>query len=234
MNYFDHFAHFPGTNIGKWIKYKSRYRVFKYIEPFLSCKNLRILEIGGGMGELAIIFREANFHNYIIVEPNSIMRRQLNNYGFITRDYLIPTILEKDKSFDAIILVDVFEHLNDAREATQFIVEAKRVLKPGGVLCIMSPDFLHWKDEFFNGDYTHSNITSVRRLIQLFYNYGFHPEKYVYISGFFVGKAATFASYLTRFLLFFVHGNSLNDRLYRFKLTHFRQFLIIGTSLNDQ
>jgi SAM-dependent methyltransferase len=234
MGFFDHFSEIPPTRIGKWIKNRSRYRVFTTIAEFLPDKNSSILEIGGGMGELAKYFKRDNYQNYVIVEPNSFMREILNSKGYTTKNYLIPSLLEDDNSFHAIILIDVFEHLNDTHDASKFMKEAKRVLIPGGVLCILSPDYLHWKVDFFNGDYSHSFITTLRRLYQLFINYGFRTEHYTYFSGFFSGNWATIVSYIVRIFMFFVGRNYINNRLYNFKLTFLRQFLIIGTSNHDK
>jgi SAM-dependent methyltransferase len=234
MGYFDHFVQYPTTHVGNWIKNRSRCSIFTIIASFLLNKHSRILEIGGGMGELALFFRNANYEHYVIVEPNSYMRESLIKKGFITKNYLIPSLKEEDNTYDAIILIDVFEHLNDMNDACQFMEEAKRVLIPGGFLFILSPDYLHWKAEFFNGDYSHSYVTTVRRLFQLFYNMGFRTERFFYISGFFKGNFATIASYMVRFFLFFVGVNFINNRLYNFKLTFLRQFLIVGTSIHEK
>jgi len=228
VTYFDHFAHSPGTPIGKWIKKRSRQRVFAIIEPLLRGPEAAILEIGPGWGELAESFRNAGYHNYTAVEPSKTMREGLASRGFVTKNYLIPDLIETDNSYDVIILADVFEHLNDVHEARLFIAEAARVLQIGGILCILSPDYLHWKSDFFNCDFSHSNVTSVQRTLQLFHNYGFHTLKYVYFSGFLTGMPATLVSHLGRLGLFFLRGNAIDSKLYKLKLVFLRRFLIIG------
>jgi hypothetical protein len=67
-------------------------------------------------------------------------------------------------------MCDVFEHLNDSREAHRFVSEAKRVLRRGGILFILSPDLMDWKEDFYNCDFSHSNPTTVRRTHQIFMN----------------------------------------------------------------
>ena len=94
MTYFDHFAHSPGTPIGKWIKKRSRQRVFAIIEPLLRGPEAAILEIGPGWGELAESFRNAGYHNYTAVEPSKTMREGLASRGFVTKNYLIPDLIE--------------------------------------------------------------------------------------------------------------------------------------------
>ncbi len=228
MTYFDHFAHSPGTPIGQWIKKRSRHRVFTIIESLLRGPEAAILEIGPGWGELAECFHNAGYHNYTAVEPSKTMRDRLENRGFLTKNYLIPELVETDISYDVIILADVFEHLNDINEARFFIAEARRVLKIGGILCILSPDYLHWKADFFNCDFSHSNVTSIRRTLQLFHNNGFRMLKYIYFSGFLTGMPATMVSHLGRLGLFFLRGNAIDSKLYKLKLVFLRRFLIIG------
>jgi SAM-dependent methyltransferase len=234
MSFFNHFLNSPGTPVGNWIKRKTRNRMFTIIKNYLPRIESKILEIGPGMGDLAECFRAGGYQNYLVVEPNEIMRNLLSDKGFETKDYLVPPINEDNNSFDAIILVDVFEHLNDAREASEFMSEARRVLCPGGILCIHSPDYLHWKSDFFNSDYSHSNVTTVRRTIQLFHNNGFFTSRFVYFSGLLTGVFATITSLLVQFCFFILNGNALDSKLYKLKLTFLRRFLIIGLVEDSQ
>ncbi|MDQ2995291.1 MAG: class I SAM-dependent methyltransferase [Pseudomonadota bacterium] len=229
MSYFDHFATAPMTPLGKWILMNVLKREFLIIKTMMPSREAVILEVGPGMGELAQFFLDAGYHNYIAVEPNKIMREHVAMKGIITKNYLIPRLLEEDNSCDAIILSDVFEHLNDANEAKIFISEARRVLRPDGIICIATPDYTHWREDFFNADFSHSNITSVRRTIQLFQNHGIKVVKYVYMSGFMTGVPATIFSQLVRIGLFFLHSPGTDDKFYKFKLTFLRRFLIIGS-----
>jgi SAM-dependent methyltransferase len=228
MSYFDHFAAEPGTPLGQWIKRRTRYNALRRITPLIPDPAAAILEIGPGWGELALCFREAGYCNYTTVEPNQTMREHLTGKGFVTKNYLIPNIAEPDLSYDAIVLADVFEHLSSMDEAQRFIAEAYRVLRVGGILCIMSPDYLHWKAEFFNCDFSHSNVTSVRRLIQLFYANALQTVSHEYYSGFIMGRAATLVSYIVRAALFFVKGNAMDSKLYKLKVTFLRQFVVIA------
>ena len=201
MGYFDHFANSPSTPIGDWITRRTKALEFSIIKNFLPNKECAILEIGPGNGDLVKLFLNSGYLNYTIIEPNDIMRSRFSSMGIMCKSYTVPPLNEEDEYYDAIILVDVFEHLNDTREARLFIAEAYRVLRTKGILCIVSPDYLHWKNDFFECDYTHSNITSIRRTIQLFYNNKFQIRKYVYLSGFFQGKLATISSIITRIVL---------------------------------
>ena len=227
MSGFDHFIQ-STTPIGRWIMRARAQRELSVMQPFLPGLDCAILEIGAGMGEMGDLLLQAGFQNYTAVEPSKIMREHLASKGIITKEYVVPPLAEEDASHDAIILIDMFEHLNDAREAQAFIAEAWRVLRPGGILYIASPDYLHWKEDFFHCDYSHNNITSVRRTLQLLHNSGFQVLKNVYLGGFFTGIPATAISHVVRWGLFFAKGSRLDNKLYKLKLSFLRRFLIVG------
>jgi SAM-dependent methyltransferase len=228
VSYFDHFAASPITGAGNRLVRAVARRHFVIISHWLANRESAILEIGPGRGELAHYFTDAGYRNYTVVEPNEMMRQRLSRQGLPTRDYLIPKMAEPDNSYDAIILKDVYEHLNGTLEAQVFIAEAWRVLRPGGLLSIGSPDYLHWHEDFFNSDFSHSNVTSVRRVRQIFQDGGFQTVHHVYFSGFTTGFAATLVSWLVRVVLGLLHSDDPNNKIYKLKLTFLRQFLIIG------
>ena len=224
----DYFADQSTTSAGNWLKHRARQRQLAAIQRFVPDTTSAILEIGPGLGELTALFVAAGYSDYTVVEPNTAMREYIATMGVQTRDYFIPKMPEDDESFDVIVLFNVFEHLNGTPEAQIFMSEARRILRPDGLLCIMAPDYLHWQRDFFNGDYTHSHITTVRRSIQLFHDNGFSVEQYTYFSGFASGLSATFLSYLARCGLFLSVGNNLDSKLYKLKTTLLRSFLLIG------
>jgi SAM-dependent methyltransferase len=228
MSFFDHFAESSSTPVGERVKRRERQRQFALMQPFFPNRDCTILEIGPGMGELSEIFLNAGYRNYTAVEPNDTMRNSLAARGVITKNYRIPHLQEEENAYDAIILFDVFEHLNDTHEATIFLAEARRVLRPGGLLCILAPDYLHWKEDFFNCDFSHANVTSVRRTLQLFYNNGFRMLTYAYFSGFFMRMPATVTSHMVRLAFAFSSSNGIDKKWYKFKLNFLRKFLIIG------
>jgi SAM-dependent methyltransferase len=228
VSYFDHFAAQSTTRAGRRAKRYARERQIARILPLLPDRRCAILEIGPGFGELAELFQRAGHQDYTAVEPNALMREQLAQRGIKTRDYRLPELEEQDSSYDAIVLFAVFEHLNGNQEAQLFMSEARRVLRPHGLLCLLAPDYLHWGRDFYNVDYSHNNVTTVRRVSQLFRNNGFGVVDSVYFSGFFSGPLATLVSSLVRYGLFFSSGDNPDDRLYRLKTSFLRSFLIIG------
>jgi len=169
MTFFDHFAKTDVTALGALIEFKTKENEFNYIAKFLNSGS-EILEIGAGQGILANIFSNNNFIHYDIVEPNDIMQNNLIQGGCVrhAKNYFIPGLLEEDSSYDLIILTHLFQHLNDCNEAKKCISEVRRVLKPNGLIFLVSPDYNDWKKDFHDCDFTHNYITTLRHVKELF------------------------------------------------------------------
>ncbi len=232
MPYFDHFAESKSTKIGKLLHNRKTKRDFRYICKYLRSKNCDILEIGPGKGDLAKVFLKNGYKNYDVVEPNINMNKLMKNIGVRkVSNYKIPTLNEIDESYDIILCFDVYEHLNNSNEAETFISESERVLKKRGMIIILSPDYLDWRNDFFNCDYTHNNITTVRRIIQIFYNNNLNTFEYKYFYSFLEGVIGIIISKLIKVLTLFYKGNSINSKIYKLRLTFLRRFIIVGKKL---
>ena len=235
MAYFDHYLKSEPTWLGLKLEKETKEREFLYISKFLSAnKNIEILEIGPGEGILANIFLQAGYKSFDIIEPNDILREKLMQKGVRKAfNYSIPMLQEKDKSYDLIICTDVFEHLNDRIESQQFIESVNRVLRKGGIFFLLSPDYTEWKDDFYNCDFSHNNVTTVRRTMQLFSDYNLNSLSYKYtyccfsgLSGFFIGKTI-------KFLTSFSNGNNPKSKVYKLRETFLRRFAIVGEKINN-
>jgi len=228
MSFYDHYAKHQPTAFGQKIVQRVATRICREIAAHVPTKQVNILEIGPGAGDLARQFLAEGYTGYAAVEPNDTIRAGLAPLGIPLRNYCIPSLQESDSSQDAIILSHVFEHLNGTTEARTFVAEAARVLRPGGILCVLSPDYLHWGSEFFNGDYTHAHVTTIRRTTQIFEDHGLRPVRSAYFSGPLSGLLATACSLTMRTLLHTVHGEDNASRWYKLKTTFLRSFLVIG------
>jgi SAM-dependent methyltransferase len=230
LAYFDHFAQGKGTRLGDWLTKRTIGRQFEFLVHHLPPGTVcRILEIGPGHGEFAAEFLTRGYQSYDVVEPNPTLRAKLLALGVHNvKDYLIPDLAEADDSYDAIIICDVFEHLNDAREAQRFVSEACRVLAPGGVLFILSPDLMDWRDDFFNCDFSHSNPTTVRRTLELFQNMGLDLVAFRYLYSCFDGLAGYSISRLVKLATFWTIGEATDFKPYKLRLTFLRRFMVIG------
>jgi SAM-dependent methyltransferase len=109
-------------------------------EPF--CE---VLEIGGGRSGLThLLYPESCVIN--LDADRSLVEAPCNRQNgvrFVCGDAI--RLEFEDRSFDALTMFDVLEHITDDRRA---VSEALRVLKPGGYLLMSSPNE-HWRFPYY-------------------------------------------------------------------------------------
>ncbi len=99
----------------------------------------RILDIGCGVGAFARRLREFSPHVYgVDIDAERVAEggREVPNLGLAVGEYL-PF---RDGSFDVVLLHEVLEHVTDDRAT---LVQARRVLAPGGRIVIFCPNRLY-------------------------------------------------------------------------------------------
>ncbi len=230
MSFFDHYAQGKSTTAGNFIEFKMKQQLFKIIKIFLKNNTkYEILEIGPGDGQMASLFLKNDFHNYDVVEPNVLLRKKNLELGVRrAKDYFIPNLQEADNAYDLIICCDVFEHLNDSAQSQLFLNECYRVLKKNGALFICSPEYTAWKEDFFNCDFTHNNITTLNRNIQALTDINFKIINYHFIYGFFHGFIGFIISKLTSFFSFLFGNKTSNSRFYKLKLNFLKRYTVMA------
>jgi SAM-dependent methyltransferase len=132
----------------------------------------RLIEIGPGQGGIARLARGAGW-TYSAVEPSAILAGQLRAEGFDVVEQFVPPIPAADGQHDVVYADQVLEHMPGIDAARSMIAEARRVLKPGGVLFVVVPDYLKERGFFWDIDYTHNFVTTERRVRQLLHDGGF-------------------------------------------------------------
>ena len=137
-----------------------------------------LLEIGPGQGAIAKLAREAGW-TYSAVEPSRILAAQLRAAGFDVIEAFIPPIPAADGRHDVVYADQVLEHMPGIDAARSMVAEARRVLKPGGILFVVVPDYLKERGFFWDIDYTHNFVTTERRVRQLLYDGGFEVVRTV-------------------------------------------------------
>lgn len=92
------------------------------------------LDLGCGKGELATLLRE-DFGEVVGTDPSSQMMESIR--GFDTRVQEDPAIIPfEDGRFNFVTIVCVLHHV-PPRERPTLMAEVRRVLKPGGEVCII-------------------------------------------------------------------------------------------------
>ena len=135
-------------------------------------------ESGPGKGSLAHAAVEVGWR-YRAMEASPILIDELRADGLEIIEGWAPPILAADRSCDVVYADQVLEHMSGIDAARAFTAEALRVLKPGGVLFVVVPDYLKERTFFWDVDYTHNFVTTERRVRQLFYDGGFTIERVV-------------------------------------------------------
>ena len=131
----------------------------------------KLLDVGCGTAWLS-----RHFEDYTGVDASAdavrIAREAGRNVQMANLDGPLPY---PDEAFDAVVLKDVLEHLDDPVSAVR---EARRVLRVGGKVFASAPDAQSWVWD----DYTHRRPYSRRAFERLFADQGFTVEKLGYES----------------------------------------------------
>jgi len=146
--------------------FRARKRVLSgFIKQHLPA-GTRVLDVGCGDGWLAEALPECEWYS---VEPDVVLRGEALSRGMMAAVGIAENLPFEDRYFDAVCIFDVLEHLPDEAPA---LMEAQRVLKPGGMLFISVP--LHpelWsRHDMRCGHYRRYRKGEV---IRLFEGYGF-------------------------------------------------------------
>ena len=191
-----------------------------------------VLEIGPGRGDFADICLERGVE-YSAIEANRQMAESLEKRGANVVRAMVPPLPALDKTFDAVIMINVMEHMNSMENALQITRQIRDVLKPEGKFVICSPDYLNWRRNFFNCDFSHNYVTTRRRLKQLLINGGFSQTRNCHLCGTLTGIPCFFISALVSRLPFGILNAMFAEskffyKLYKIQLTFMRKVLIVG------
>lgn len=110
-------------------------RRLKQIAPYQSAG--RALDIGCGPGYFLTAARKMGFDVYGLDPSDYIVKMGQKTWGGRIQLGLIETANYTPESFDLVVAFDTFEHIYDPKK---FLAAIHRVLKPGGVLAITTPD----------------------------------------------------------------------------------------------
>ncbi len=152
---------YPKTKTSYPIKLCS-YLVEKVVVPGKRTK--RLLDIGCGNGIFTKMFEKVgNVYAYGVDCRQSLSNR------FEKRDIETETLSFDTEMFDVVFSKSVIEHLHSP---DNMIKEAMRVLKTGGKIIIMTPD---WKSQInhFWDDHTHCHPYTRKSLMNLLKIYGY-------------------------------------------------------------
>jgi len=119
-------------NIFEYLFLGLRYRSDPFYLKYL--QNRRILDVGCGRGE----FIARDPENIVGIDIDQLLVSQCKARGF-TAYFMSALAMDfPDASFDAIHAAQMIEHFTP-EDAARFILEAARVLRPGGYILLTTP-----------------------------------------------------------------------------------------------
>ncbi|MDW8146139.1 MAG: class I SAM-dependent methyltransferase [Roseiflexaceae bacterium] len=152
-----------------WVRAQTRCVLDRLMRALPSASSL--LEIGPGRGAFADACRQKHLQ-YCALDINARLLRGLSrrgHRGVLARATHMPCASE---TFDIVFASHVVEHSPGYSEALTFLEEMRRVVKCGGLVVIIAPDYLALREDFWNCDYSHSFVTTRRRLRQMYHDAG--------------------------------------------------------------
>jgi predicted TPR repeat methyltransferase len=150
---------------------KARDRLHRILFKGLNMSS--ILEIGIGFGELADYCGRNNI-SWVGIDANENLVNEVREKGLPVYRAVMPDFPEVKEKYQAIFAAHFIEHLKDYREALKFLEECRERLKEQekGYLILLYPD-IEKMSHFFWVDYTHSFVTTKKRVEDMLYDCGF-------------------------------------------------------------
>lgn len=189
-----------------------------------------IVEIGPGRG----VFMQACLAKglrYTAVDINPGLLQALHGQPAVCAD--APRLALADGVCDAVVASHVFEHMRDIDQARAFLNELIRIVRPGGLIVLTTPDVLWYGSYFWDCDYTHNFPTSARRLQQMFLDHHLDISDISYVHNHVTGFAGVCLGYAARLVPYRLPGRmpgqlGYSDHIYKARLTFARCVCIVG------
>jgi 2-polyprenyl-3-methyl-5-hydroxy-6-metoxy-1,4-benzoquinol methylase len=142
-----------------------------------SLKKDSLLEIGCAFGTFCLELKSRRVFNKIVgVEPTPDLAKTAKKRGIKVIEEMIEDIdLEEKELFDVVVNFEVIEHIFSP---SKFILNCKKMLKPGGILILTCPngegfDFVTLKEKCNSLDHEHLNYFNTKSLPLLLKSTGF-------------------------------------------------------------
>ena len=153
------------TVVHSKVKEKFSRDILKYLQQYLPQKAT-VVEVGPGAGHFAKECIKQG-HEFTAIEASIAIQGQLTKLGVKYIDATIPPIPLDDECADLFYASMVLEHMPTYTEVIEFVEDAKRIIRPNGLICLIFPNAYACGKTFWEMDYTHSYFTTPRRVTQL-------------------------------------------------------------------
>lgn len=139
--------------------------ILERLGPYLAKKD-DIIEFGPGAGQFAQECIRRGY-KYVGVESSGPFQSELKKHGIEVIDANVLDIPLPDHCADLVYASMVLEHMSTPMEAVGMVQEAARLVRPGGIVCLMFPNAYTCGRIFWEMDYTHGYYTTPRRVTQM-------------------------------------------------------------------
>ena len=112
-----------------------------------SAPGRTVLDVGGGTGNYALVMRASGF-SVTVADRSAEMLAVAAGKGLPTCRADAASLPFRDRSADAVTILSMLHHVPRWKEA---LAGARRVLRPGGVLCLLLYTREHMDSHFFLG-----------------------------------------------------------------------------------
>lgn len=117
----------------KEMGFRNRIRQLRRFAP----QRGQLLDVGAGIGIFMKMAREDGWHVFGIDPQRSAAEIARRHFKVDIEVGALDTVLFESRNFDAITLWDVLEHVHDPGI---LLAQCKKMLKPGGLLCLSIPN----------------------------------------------------------------------------------------------
>jgi len=169
-------AYFSNRNVteGLYLNYK----LPRYLNPYFQEKDkeLNILDIGCGLGQLLNDLKNRGFKNLYGIDINeeSIVTCKKNGLEVEKIDDIRDYARQAKKKFDRIIMSHVLEHINKESIIDTLIHIKKYLLNEGGVFLLMVPNAQSYTGAYWRyEDFTHTIMFTAGSCIYVLKSAGF-------------------------------------------------------------
>ncbi len=125
---------------------------------------IRLLDVGCSSGAFLLTARQLGFQ-VEGVEPSVDAARTARAAGLTVFTGYLEQAQFPDVGFDAITLIEIVEHL---RDASALLRECARILKPGGILLITTPNAHSWTARFMGARWAGYSLNDMGGHISFF------------------------------------------------------------------
>lgn len=127
-------------------------------------QETRLLDVGCSSGALLLTARAMGFDSHG-VEPWAEAAETARSAGLDVKTGFLEDAGFPDATFDALILMEVVEHLGEPRP---LLAECRRVLKPGGILLVTTPNFASWTARLMGARWDGLSLTKMGGHVSFF------------------------------------------------------------------